>query len=537
MRKITLILIAFLLAAATAFSANLYLVANNGTTWTSTPTGFENVYKINLSASGANGATAVTLQQWLADRNAIIAPTYLINGIAGVTFTSADQVWIAAGTYNFTAQWSILSGGGAFVPAALYGGFVGSENTLADRAKGTNAWDYTNETILNGSASANGIFNAGGDRTMIIDGLTFTGCPNTAGQAVWQRPNMSIQNCKFTNNACVALRYYISTASKTATTTNCYFTNNTNTASAGAEGGCIMANNSSAGGTYTITGCVFDSNSCTASGSGASAGIKAQGAGNVEITRCIFKNNNATAGNSSAVSLTSATCVLKNSLIYGTSVATNKVAVYVSAGSVINCTVVNNLGGGAYLSNATTATINFTNNVFWGEDVKSGQISAVAGCLGTITNCAYTNLSTNFTGTVVNTVDITATSTGLFTDPVNNNWTLASGSVLMDMGTATGAPATDLSGITRPQGSGVDIGAYEYSVSGTKNIDAQKILFQQKCTKLVASVAGKADIYDVQGKIFLSKQVQPGDEISLKSGIYFVTLTTAGNRNVQKIIL
>jgi hypothetical protein len=537
MKKSTLILIAFILAAGTAFSGNLYLIANNGTTWTSTPTGFDNVYKVNLSASGANGTTAVSLQQWLADRNAVTAPTYLINGSAGVTFTTSDQVWVAAGTYNFSTQWSILSGSGALVPAGVYGGFAGTENALINRAKGTNAWEYSNETVLNGATSTNGIFNAGGDRTMIIDGLTFTGCPNTAGQAVYQRPNMTIQNCKFTSNACVALRYFISAASKTATTSNCYFTNNTNTVSGGAEGGCIMANNSSAGGTYTITGCVFDSNSCTASGSGASAAVKAQGVGNVEITKCIFKNNNATAGNSSAVSLTSATCTLKNSLIYGTSVLTNKVAVYVSAGSVTNCTVVNNLSGGAYLSNATTTTINLTNNVFWGEDVKSGQISAVSGCQGTITNCAYTSLSTNFTGTVVNTVDITATSTGLFADPANNNWMLATGSVLMDMGTGTGAPATDLSGITRPQGSGIDIGAYEYLVSGTKNIDAQKILFQQKGTKLVASVAGKADIYDVQGKICLSKQVQQGDEITLKSGIYFVTLTTAGSRNVQKIIL
>jgi hypothetical protein len=536
-KLITFILLSFVLIASNAYSANLYLIANNGTTWTSTPTGFDNVYKVNLSASGANGTTAVSLQQWLTDRNAITAPTYLINGSAGVTFTTADQIWIAAGTYNFTTQWSILSGSGAIVPAGVYGGFTGTENALINRAKGTNAWEYTHETILNGSGSANGIFNAGGDRTMIIDGLTFTGCPNTAGQAVWQRPNMTIQNCKFTNNACVALKYYISTASKTATTINCYFTNNTNTVSGGAEGGCIMANNSSAGGTYIITGCVFDSNSCTASGSGASAGVKAQGAGSVEINKCIFKNNNATAGNSSAVSLTSATCTLKNSLIYGTSVATNKAAVYLSAGSVINCTVVNNLGGGAYLSNATTATINLTNNVFWGEDVKSGQISAVAGCLGTITNCAYTSLSTNYTGNVVNTVDITATSTGLFADPANNNWMLATGSVLMDMGTATGAPATDLSGITRPQGAGVDIGAYEYLVAGTKNIDAQKLLFKQKGKNLEATVAGKADIYDVQGKICLSKQVQPGDEITLKSGIYFVTLTTAGSRNVQKIIL
>jgi hypothetical protein len=370
---------------------------------------------------------------------------------------------------------------------------------------------------------------------MIFDGITFTNCINTGGQAVFQRPNMTIQNCKFTSNACVALRYFISAASKTATTSNCYFANNTNTVASGAEGGCIMANNGSAGGTYTVTGCVFDSNSSTASGSGASAGIKAQGAGNVEITRCIFKNNNATAGNSSAVSLTSATCALKNSLIYGTSVVTNKAAVYVSAGSVSNCTLVNNLGGGAYLSNATTATINLTNNVFWGEDVKSGQISAVSGCLGSITNCAYTNLSTNFTGNVVNTVDITATTTGLFTDPVNNLWTLASGSVLIDMGTATGAPATDLLGISRPQQGGVDIGAYEFLILATKNLKYETPLFRQSGNQLVALANGLVTVFDVNGRMLLSQQIQTGNQISLPAGVYVVQLIATSSRYSQKI--
>lgn len=532
-KLITFILFSFVLIASNAYSANLYLIANNGTTWTSTPVGFDNVYKVNLSASGANGTTAVSLQQWLTDRNATTAPTYLINGSAGVTFTTADQVWIAAGTYNFTAQWNILSGGGAVVPAAIYGGFVGSENALTDRVKGANAWEFTNETILNGSGSANGIINAGSDRTMIIDGLTLSACPNTAGQAIFQRPNMTVQNCKFTSNACVALRYFISTASKTATTSNCYFANNTNTVSAGVEGGCIMANNGSAGGTYTITGCVFDSNSSTASGSGASAAIKAQGAGNVEITKCIFKNNNATAGNSSAVSLTSATCVLKNSLIYGTSVATNKAAVYVSAGSVINCTVVNNLGGGAYLSNASTATINLTNNVFWGEDTKSGQISAIANCLGTITNCAYTSISANYTGTNTNQVDLTTTSTGLFTDPVNNLWTLASGSVLIDMGTATGAPGTDIVGTTRPQGGGIDIGAYERTTTTALTGVKQLNWMVRDGNLIINGIENNQpiNIFDITGKKVFSENTGTNViSVPLHKGVYIVN---ANNSNTK----
>jgi len=533
MKKVTLILASFLFVSSFAFSANLYLIANNGTTWTSTPTGFNNVYKVNLSASGANGTTIVTLQQWLADRNATTAPTYMINGDAGVKFTTADQVWIAAGTYNFSAQWNILVGNGAIVPAALYGGFAGNENALTDRTKDTNAWEFTNETILNGSASANGIFNAGGDRTITIDGLTFTACPNNAGQAVYQRPNMVIQNCKFTSNACVALRFYTAAASKTASVTNCYFYGNTNTVSGGAEGGCIMVNNQSVGGTYTITGCVFDSNSSIASGSGASAGVKAQGPGNVVITNCVFKNNNATAGSSSAVSLTSATATLINSLIYGTSDAANKTAVFVSAGSVINCTVVNNLGGGIYLSNASSIDINLTNNVFWGEDIKSGQISAISGCLGNITNCAYTSLSSNYEGNVVNAVNLAVSSTGLFTDPANNVWTLASGSVLIDMGTATGAPAADIIGTSRPQGSGVDIGAYE-KITTTALTGVKQLNWLVRDGNLIINGVGNnqpINIFDIAGKkVFSANAGTNVISVPLRKGIYIVNVNNSNTK-------
>lgn len=537
MKKITFILLSFLLTTYVAFSANLYLIANNGSTWTSTPTGFDNVYKVDLSNSGTNGTTAVTLTQWLSNRNAA-TPTYLINGSAGATFASTDQVWIAGGTYNVTGVWSILSGSGSATPSKLYGGFAGNENTTADRVKGSSAWSYTNETVINGSGSSTGILNAGGDRTMVIDGITFTACPNNAGQAIFQRPNMTIQNCKFTANSCVAVRYFISTASKTASTSSSYFANNTYTVSGGAEGGCIMANNGSAGGTYTISDCEFDSNSCSASGSGASAGIKAQGAGNVEIQNCIFKNNNATAGNSSAVSLTSATCTLKNSLIYGTSLATNKVALYVTAGKVTNCTVVNNQGGGAYLSNASTSTIYLTNNVFWGEDVKSGQVSAVANCLGTISNCAYTSLSANYIGTVSNTVDLTVSSTGLFTDPTNNVWSLTTASPLINMGTDLNAPASDLIGTPRPQGSAHDIGAYEYTSSTAASVvrTAANIVTVLH-DGVFANKDGRLFIYNTSGQVINNMFVIAGEKINLRSGIYFIRLESDKGISSQKIIL
>lgn len=500
----TLCLLALSVYPRTAMNYLIQQGGGSGATWTRSLSANDSV--VDLTVAGQ------TLTGWLASRT---------------SWASADQVWVAAGTYSVASYYNIGTSPSLSTayPSAIYGGFAGTEASLTERAKGSNAWNYTSETIINGASSSTGIFNAGADRTMTIDGITFTGCVSSSGQALYQRPNMTVQNCKFTANACVALRYYISSASKTASVLNSYFYNNNYSLTAGAEGGCITANNASSGGTYTISGCTFDSNSSVATGAGATAGVKGQGAGNVVISQCIFKNNNATAGNSSAVSLTSSTCSLVNSLVYGTSVATNKPALYITAGSAINNTVVNNLGGAAYLSNASTSTISLINNVFWGEDAKSGQITAVASCLGTITNCAYTSLTTNFIGTVANTVDLTTTSTGVFVDPASNNWSLAVGSPLINMGTSTSAPTVDILGTSRPQGGSMDIGAYERSI--TTGLETVSVLKYQVANQSVTFNDLKAGetvrIFTLQGvQVSAQKAISATMTISLNKGVYLI---------------
>jgi len=57
---------------------------------------------------------------------------------------------------------------------------------------------------------------------------------------------------------------------------------------------------------------------------------------------------------------------------------------------------------------------------------------------------------------------LTTTAALLFVNAVLNDYHLAVASPAIDKGTSTGAPATDLDGRARPQGAGVDIGAYEF---------------------------------------------------------------------------
>ena len=49
-----------------------------------------------------------------------------------------------------------------------------------------------------------------------------------------------------------------------------------------------------------------------------------------------------------------------------------------------------------------------------------------------------------------------------FTDKANDDYTLASGSPAIDVGSASYAPSNDINGVTRPSGAADDLGCYEY---------------------------------------------------------------------------
>lgn len=55
----------------------------------------------------------------------------------------------------------------------------------------------------------------------------------------------------------------------------------------------------------------------------------------------------------------------------------------------------------------------------------------------------------------------------LFVNASAHDYRLSSGSPAIDSGSASGAPSDDIADLTRPQGSGVDRGAYEFSTSGS----------------------------------------------------------------------
>ena len=143
---------------------------------------------------------------------------------------------------------------------------------------------------------------------------------------------------------------------------------------------------------------------------------------------------------------------------------------------VKNCTIVNNIGpeftsGHGLLGNGSP-TIDFLNNLVannTGENCY--QIGTKTGAYNATENPVGYNISSDSscgfwrTGDRIN----TDPQVGTLQDNGGPTFThaLLYGSPAIDAGTATNAPAIDQRGVSRPQGSEIDIGAFEYVLGPT----------------------------------------------------------------------
>ncbi len=127
-----------------------------------------------------------------------------------------------------------------------------------------------------------------------------------------------------------------------------------------------------------------------------------------------------------------------------------------------------NQGGGVYAASDTggTTVVTLLNTIVWGNTLNGAEddIFLVNYSGAATVNASYTDIGllTNSGGTyndIIGNID----TDPLFVDTSSGDYHLTSSSVLLiDTGTATGAPAVDFEGNTRPVGGGMDIGADEY---------------------------------------------------------------------------
>jgi PKD repeat protein len=147
-------------------------------------------------------------------------------------------------------------------------------------------------------------------------------------------------------------------------------------------------------------------------------------------------------------------------------------ALYTSGAAphIVNCTFAHNrsygsffssgAGGALYNQNASTRTLN---SILWGN-----QPNQVANSGGAPT-FAYCDVQGGVAGTGNISLD------PRWTNATGGDFTLRDDSPCIDKGTPEGAPAVDIRGVLRPQGAGVDMGAYEWGEAPRAAFDANPV--------------------------------------------------------------
>jgi CSLREA domain-containing protein len=244
------------------------------------------------------------------------------------------------------------------------------------------------------------------------------------------------------------------------TLTNAYY-------SLGSGGGAVLVSNAGTG--LTLSHCAI-----TNSNGGAYGGAVRVSNGTVTVSSCTLSGNTASSG--AAIIVFAGTTRILNSTISGN---TGSSAVDAIEGTVVidHSTIAGNSAIGAY-SSYTSYPVSVKGSIIWGNgtaDVSAGQDNA-------FTSLGYNLLGTDGDGWVDFGHDFTATgdqtgvtdaklgSLALNSPGTTQTRALLAESPAIDAGVCTdfsGATLTaDQRGVSRPQGSNCDIGAYELVASG-----------------------------------------------------------------------
>ena len=308
---------------------------------------------------------------------------------------------------------------------------------------------------------------------IMIDGLVFQNAKHSTwgAAAVYLRGNMTVQNCHFRN------------------------------CESGSNAGAIWIEQGNATTPAVVRNCLIENCVCTGAESGVGGIYDSEGQGLIE--NCIIRGCKGSIGGIRSNSGIVRNCVLHNNH------STYNGCIY-GAGTFVNNTICNNQGvEGRYAGCRVTGKA--VNCVFWGNVTPNGtptNQNYLDSSAGSTNNIADTG-SGMTTGLSVNNNDATGPNfrnptgfTGLPKTDVEKeavkraDFSITDASVaLLDNGTATQAPATDIKGVARPKGSGYDIGAYEYdpdevviAVTGVSIVPASISIIEGKTGTLVAQV-------------------------------------------------
>lgn len=399
------------------------------------------IYVTEQGGTGNNGLS------WTSAYNAETFATRLKNADAG------EEFWVAKGTYRaiYPDNPNPKESSNSFVlnkGVKVYGGFFGNETALSQRDWKTNKTILTGE-LTEGTTYSYHVVDASNinktNNTAVLNGFTITkgrADGNTlkdkyGGGLYSFNGNIEIWNCTFTDNHAIYAGGALAHETGNITLAYCTFTDNSSTSYGGAGVlvnasdpvivGCAFSENKSdtGGGLYNaglyeavtskpkLTNCTFYANEAINGGA-----LYNSGNSNSVITNCTFSRNSATSEGSGMYSFASDPIIM-NSIFWntGTSEIYNAVSPVIADVTISDSVVNGGFGGGIRIITADP------------------KLAALADNGGPTLTCAIAS-------------DSSAVDKG---QPKN---TVVSGTVVV--------PDIDQRGVTRPQGSGVDIGAYEY---------------------------------------------------------------------------
>ncbi|MEW5828230.1 MAG: BMP family ABC transporter substrate-binding protein, partial [Chloroflexota bacterium] len=422
------------------------------------------------------------------------------------------EIWVAAGVYkpgsgtNRSASFQLSSGVG------LYGGFAGTETERDQRDWQANvsilSGDIDNNDLnddgnfiaesiddIQGDNSYHVVVGSGTDNTAVLDGFVVTAgetllqwnvYPNSNGGGMFnENGSPTISHVTFSGNSGAWGGGMENRYSNPVLTDVTFVGNACHWDTAWGWGGGMLnyASSPILNDVRFISNSVYQDGGAMNNGAGSNPqltnvtfmGNSAHGGGGIfnsgsspTLTNILFLGNHADSA-AGMVNYSSSSPTLTNvvfsgnyaarDIYYDSAAMTNS---YSSNPILTNVTFSHNVGGNAVVVNTENSHPTLVNDIMWGSALTLSGL--IYNDLTSTTTAAYSDLEGGYPG--ANNLDadpLFADADG--TDDVfgtaDDDLSLLPGSPAIDAGDDANCPATDLRGVTRPQGAHCDMGAYE----------------------------------------------------------------------------